>query len=819
MTDEQDPLRERLSLLFPINNLPPNSQDKILQTAEAIEFRKKEYVFLQGGRDNYSFYVLDGVVELYADDQLIKTVEGGEAASFHALAQLQPRQMSARAKSRVNVLRVDRQLLDKLLSMESNAGLSQPAADIEVAEIDESGPTDWLTAILQSELFARIPPSNIQRMLETLESIEFKAGDVIVQQGGPGDYYYAVQTGKCAVTRRAANNKELKLAELGPGDTFGEEALVSNAKRNASVTMLTDGELARLTKQDFLDLITKPILDTVSFGAAQALVEQGAIWLDVRFPEEHKANGLEGSINIPASFLRNRCDELSPDTPYVVYCDTGGRSSAAAFLLAQRGFDVSYVEGGAIMEVPQRPPKEALPEPVEPADKEPTEPVAKQPAVAVEPPPTGPSEAMIEADSRAQSLAADLEKAKLQIAQAQRLMEQAEATKREAERIVQEKLKAEREKLDREAEKVQASLEEAQRLKGEIEAEQRTAAEEAARYHREEEERTLARQREAEDRLQQEERRLEEVYRKQEQELEQLEEAQTRSKEELEQAWKALEVESTQTRERLEAAKRLELDLQEKECQQLAQIEEAEQEIRQRMKHELETERHKLEAQFAQTAEEVERAQRERAAADNARRAAEEEAKKIVEEYKAQQERLIAKYETQIAVERKKLESDAERIRAEMELATRAKDEAEAAKREADRQLELARLKQPAVEPGAVGIEAEIETIERRVEAAALQLREAIAAEMTAEDRQRENEKRLERTYDSKTEINMLMQKELEEWVADQERIQSSTGQRTILEKQRAQTDRIKTYASKARQDTASHDKALLDEIAEQLGG
>ncbi len=70
--------------------------------------------------------------------------------------------------------------------------------------------------------------------------------------------------GKCIVTRETPLNKEgIKLAELSVGDTFGEEALIAEAKRNATVTMMTDGVLMRLNKQDFRELMNEPLLQWV----------------------------------------------------------------------------------------------------------------------------------------------------------------------------------------------------------------------------------------------------------------------------------------------------------------------------------------------------------------------------------------------------------------------------------------------------------------------------------------------------------------------------------------------------------------------------
>ena len=63
--------------------------------------------------------------------------------------------------------------------------------------------------------------------------------------------------------RKGSNNLEIKLAELKAGDTFGKQALISGAKRNATVRMVSNGDLARLTKDDFTILIKAPLLDEI----------------------------------------------------------------------------------------------------------------------------------------------------------------------------------------------------------------------------------------------------------------------------------------------------------------------------------------------------------------------------------------------------------------------------------------------------------------------------------------------------------------------------------------------------------------------------
>ena len=125
-----------------------------------------------------------------------------------------------------------------------------------------------------------------------------------------------------------------------------QEALLSEAKRNATVSMETDGILMRLSKEDFNALLKEPMLNWLSIEQAHAKVQLGAKFLDVRLESEHAITGISGSMNIPLFMLRLKADALDPNVAYVLYCDTGRRSSAAAFLLSERGFQTYVLSGG-----------------------------------------------------------------------------------------------------------------------------------------------------------------------------------------------------------------------------------------------------------------------------------------------------------------------------------------------------------------------------------------------------------------------------------------------------------------------------------------
>lgn len=204
-----------------------------------------------------------------------------------------------------------------------------------------------MTTLLQTKAFHKVPPANIQAVFMRLQRMDYRRGEVIIKQGDVGDFFYIIVRGTCIVTRETPLNKDgIKLAELKLGDTFGEEALISEAKRNASVSMGTDGTLMRLGKDDFRKLLNEPFLEWVDYAEAKRIVAAGGQWLDVRLPSEFEHYHAEKSLNIPLYFIRLKLKTLDKNIRYVVCCDTGRRSSAGAYILSERGFQASVLRGG-----------------------------------------------------------------------------------------------------------------------------------------------------------------------------------------------------------------------------------------------------------------------------------------------------------------------------------------------------------------------------------------------------------------------------------------------------------------------------------------
>ncbi len=850
-----------VSELMPLRQLSPGSQAQILNAAEILRFPPDAFVFREGDSDPWSFYLLEGALELVSDGQTIRRLSGGGADAVHPLAQLQPRKMSARAESEVAVLKVDRRLLEKLVA----ADIGDAGDAFEVAEIETEANDDWMTRMLQSKLFANLPASNIHRIFSMLETVAVAAGDVIVRQDDAGDYYYVIVNGRAEITRAAAPGAPgYRLALIGPGDAFGEEALVGDARRNASVQMITDGELVRLEKAHFVDLIKKPLLSAITLDEARDVAAaRGAQWLDVRFPEEHAAGALPDSINHPLNTLRMHSGRLAADRTYIVYCDNGRRSAIAAFLLAERGFDVHFLEGGlqaygpapdaatssvdltlhddessepaapAVAPVPtsHRSDSECEPDAVVAAAALSVEVEVSDLELAARSERASAAAADDEAQARAAAeRAAELERAVEEAREAahreaeervaaerERAQAELDAARRKAEQEAALRLKAERHKLERQAQLARRELDEARRVKQDLERARADAEARVEQERREQASRVEQVRAEMERRLRDEERKLKESYQWQADELKRLQEQKRTAEARLAEEQQRVQAQSKEARARLAQArewqKRLE-EVQQASAAEAAQREQErlalEQRLREELKHKVQSERSKLEQELARNAAELKRAIDERQAAEAARAAAADEAQEIIAEFKQAHARKRMQEEAEMQVERERLEADSRRLRLALELAQREKDAALDHQRRIEEEMQALR-ESPAQAPD---VDNNLESLRAEAAAAAAEVEKTEQARADAQAAAVASAGDLAAHKVHEQQVRNDLAEELDQWLDEQKALENSDVQRAVLANQKAHIERIKQRAEAARHAAKAHDQALIDELA-----
>lgn len=334
---------ELLRGFSPLGGLKRDNLAALARKVQIREMSPGQLLFKEGDTEKRTLYIVSGVLELVDQGKIVGAVKGGTEFARNPVAPVFPRRVSGRARDRVQFISIDSDLLDVMLTWDQTGTYEVS----ELAGKSDQSSQDWMTMLLQTKAFHKIPPANIQAIFMRMQQINYRTGDVILKQGAEGDYFYVLIRGTALVTRETPLSKEgIKLAELSVGDTFGEEALISDAKRNATVTMRSDGAVMRLGKDDFKKLLNEPMLDWVTKPEAEEIIRSGGQWLDVRLPSEFENQHLDGALNIPLYFIRLKINTLDPDKKYIVCCDTGRRSSAGAYILSERGYHAYVLTGG-----------------------------------------------------------------------------------------------------------------------------------------------------------------------------------------------------------------------------------------------------------------------------------------------------------------------------------------------------------------------------------------------------------------------------------------------------------------------------------------
>jgi CRP-like cAMP-binding protein len=108
-----------------------------------------------------------------------------------------------------------------------------------------------LKGLARVEILQALPPEEVIRLIPCVETVELEPGGVVFEEGARGDRLYFVDSGRVDIVRRGANEERVHIATLGPGEVFGEIALLSDDPRTATAVAATKVSLTAVGKDDF----------------------------------------------------------------------------------------------------------------------------------------------------------------------------------------------------------------------------------------------------------------------------------------------------------------------------------------------------------------------------------------------------------------------------------------------------------------------------------------------------------------------------------------------------------------------------------------
>jgi cAMP-dependent protein kinase regulator len=195
-------------------------------------------VVRQGERGDQFFVIARGMFEVVVSGQPAVLLGRGNYFGERALLQGAPRAASVVAVEPGRVYWLDQTTFDTLL-----------ANDLDVRDRLKAG-LAYRADLAEMQLFRDLAPAELDLLLTRITPVVVDAGGTIIRQGERGQRFYVVRSGGVDVLRNDDH-----LARLGPGDAFGEIALLLDVPRTASVIASAPTQLLALDAEAFRDVL------------------------------------------------------------------------------------------------------------------------------------------------------------------------------------------------------------------------------------------------------------------------------------------------------------------------------------------------------------------------------------------------------------------------------------------------------------------------------------------------------------------------------------------------------------------------------------
>ncbi|MDH5680282.1 MAG: cyclic nucleotide-binding domain-containing protein [Spirochaetota bacterium] len=327
-------------------NFSNQALSEIARRLDTVIITKGIKIIKQNTPPDYFYFVIQGELEItkrtkFGQDAIITTIQSGEGFGEVALITSSHRQNTVTAKTDVTLYRLNKRDFEDITTMDSTfKSLLQSKAKAVVT----------YNKIKTLQPLALLEPEKMITLMDKMTEKTFQPKETIITIDEEGDFYYIIKKGKVSVIKRKnfvdKDSEMVEMAVLSDGEGFGEEALIRDEPRGASIRAIDETTVLMLNKDDFNDILKTSFIE---FSFPDKITEGDIgrfVIIDSRTPIEYKEEHIEGAINIPLYELRHRYAELDKTVEYLTYSTNDSRGMAAAFLLATQGFNAKNIKNG-----------------------------------------------------------------------------------------------------------------------------------------------------------------------------------------------------------------------------------------------------------------------------------------------------------------------------------------------------------------------------------------------------------------------------------------------------------------------------------------
>ena len=337
--------RALIARFSPLNQVASKYHSQLASHLRLIKVKAGAGIIKQDSHSKLLHFLVQGKVEIRESFDIRYPFQHDDQDSDLSLESRLQNRSSVKAISDCIILVANNDKIDQLLTWGQDYTIFYlDEGDVSVKDddlIDDDFQEDWDNVFIRSNLAANLSNTVIHQLMSQLENIEVKARQTIVKAHSPGDYFYLIKHGRAEVQTDINGPFKGECFTLGAGSYFGDEALVAETTRNATVTMNSDGLLGRLNIEAFNQLIKQHLVSPPSADIDPR--DKDVKILDVRFPVEYRLGHEAGSINMPISFLRKQLHNMKQSQRYVITPANDRRAELATYLMRQAGYQAYHL--------------------------------------------------------------------------------------------------------------------------------------------------------------------------------------------------------------------------------------------------------------------------------------------------------------------------------------------------------------------------------------------------------------------------------------------------------------------------------------------
>ncbi len=224
-------------------------------------------LFQQGELGDAMFFVLEGRLEIVVEleegiEDSLGVVGPEEYVGEVSLLTGTPRLKTARAVEDSRCAKLSREAFDRFLRHSSRALMKtmhqrlKRRAQIEMSYRYRPSTKEIIELLSTQPLVSHLGHDELEHIASLAQWVHHPGGEVLIREGGPGDAMYIVVSGRFEVTQHRAHGQDVRIAEIGRGESIGEMALLAETTRSGTVRALRDSELLKFSNANIRQLFT-----------------------------------------------------------------------------------------------------------------------------------------------------------------------------------------------------------------------------------------------------------------------------------------------------------------------------------------------------------------------------------------------------------------------------------------------------------------------------------------------------------------------------------------------------------------------------------